>query len=330
MHTSYVRTVKANFGRTYSLLAQTAWVTIIEVIAIVDFFSPTADNVIGVGVAVNNLWIWMIPVTLGWVWVGTQHSASSIREALTTAEASIGFSLRRTMGKMTGFRDNSYQTPLISRQLDLEVCLHGPSSPTLDHLEPGNEPPQDAIQMADMKVPRMEAGGISSITSIQKPVIKTVLGCSTAGFAEEPGPIFNYARVWNHLAVARYVGNAFRNLNSNLEAKRPLQGDVWVEGSRKWKDNFQGYRTQLLNANDIGSSTFGADEPSFPAITPAEIERYVFSNLDDTLPKPPSILNNYIIAVGVAFVLQWGTAGSSIFMAYKFVHPSLLDFELAD
>ena len=52
-------------------------------ISIIDFFtSPADETTVSVGLGINSLWIWMIPVTFGWVKVGTQTSALSIKAAL--------------------------------------------------------------------------------------------------------------------------------------------------------------------------------------------------------------------------------------------------------
>src|SRR2546421_9258565 len=44
------------------------------------------DNDTGaLGVTMNSIWTWMIPICLGWVWIGSQTSHSGIREALRKA-----------------------------------------------------------------------------------------------------------------------------------------------------------------------------------------------------------------------------------------------------
>lgn len=53
---------------TYSLYAQVGWVCISQLLAVIDFFTSASSNsTIGIGLAINSLWLWMIPIVLGWV-----------------------------------------------------------------------------------------------------------------------------------------------------------------------------------------------------------------------------------------------------------------------
>ncbi|MCJ1281785.1 hypothetical protein MMC26_001108 [Xylographa opegraphella] len=197
--------------RTYSLLAQVIWVILAVISAISDFFNATVDNsTMGIGVAINSLWIWMIPVTLGFVWVGTQRSSSTIRDALMTAEALVSEEsasgvyepLRRVTNRMIGFRDRS-SDEFSSTGSDLERCRR------LLH---------------------------------EKPPPRTLYGISIAGFEMEPGPIFNYARASSHFYTSRLVIDAFETLNARLEARHPVHRKEigWNYDVRQWKDNLHG------------------------------------------------------------------------------------------
>lgn len=65
------------------------FVFIAQVLAIIVFLSTSEDNSIGgLGASINCIWTWMIPVCLGWVWVGTQTSHLGIKDALTAASES--------------------------------------------------------------------------------------------------------------------------------------------------------------------------------------------------------------------------------------------------
>ena len=62
------------------------FVFVVQLLAIVIFFCATdANDTGGLGVTINSIWTWMIPICLGWVWVGSQTSHSSIRDALKHA-----------------------------------------------------------------------------------------------------------------------------------------------------------------------------------------------------------------------------------------------------
>jgi hypothetical protein len=55
------------------------------------------------------------------------------------------------------------------------------------------------------------------------------------------------------------------------------------------------------------------NEENFHEITPEEMEEYVFSRSNI---ESADITQNFIVATIVAVVLQWGTTGSAIFIAY--------------
>ena len=70
---------------TYSLIAQLFWAFFAQLLAIIDFLiTASTSSIIGLGLAVGSLWIWMIPVVFGWVCIGTQTSAGTFKAALTT------------------------------------------------------------------------------------------------------------------------------------------------------------------------------------------------------------------------------------------------------
>ena len=94
---------------TYSLYAQVGWVCVSQILAIIDFFTATmtSHSSIGIGLAINSLWLWMIPIVLGWVYVGTQNSAASIKAALTDTDVPTLGSERHFMGECVGLRDRT-------------------------------------------------------------------------------------------------------------------------------------------------------------------------------------------------------------------------------
>ena len=100
--------LKTKRGWTYPLYASVGWVAIPQILTIVDFFNPAStDTSIGIGLAISSLWIWMIPVVLGWVHVGTQTSAETIRDALASRIVPLLGTRRNVTGECIGTRDRS-------------------------------------------------------------------------------------------------------------------------------------------------------------------------------------------------------------------------------
>ena len=95
---------------TYSLYAQVGWVCVAQLLAIISFFTSLSTDwstSIGIGLAINCIWLWMIPVVLGWVYVGTQTSAGSVKVALTEATVPALGSMRNVSGDCFGIRDRT-------------------------------------------------------------------------------------------------------------------------------------------------------------------------------------------------------------------------------
>ena len=95
---------------TYSLYGQVGFVCVAQLLAIICFFTSLSNDwstSIGIGLAINCLWLWMIPVVLGWVYVGTQTSAGSVKVALTEATVPALGSERNLSGDCYGIRDRT-------------------------------------------------------------------------------------------------------------------------------------------------------------------------------------------------------------------------------
>ena len=93
---------------TYSLYAQVGLVCFTQVLAIVGFFTTASLNTdIGIGLAINSLWLWLIPVVLGWVYVGTQTSAGSIKAAIARTKVPVLGDKRNLIGECIGIRDRT-------------------------------------------------------------------------------------------------------------------------------------------------------------------------------------------------------------------------------
>ena len=95
---------------TYSLYAQVGFVCVCQLLAIISFFTSLSidwSTSIGIGLAINCLWLWMIPVVLGWVYVGSQTSAGSVKATLTRATVPVLGSDRNLKGDCFGIQDRT-------------------------------------------------------------------------------------------------------------------------------------------------------------------------------------------------------------------------------
>ena len=128
---------------TYSLYAQVGWVCISQLLAIIDFFTSASSNSsIGIGLAINSLWLWMIPIVLGWVYVGNQNYAESVKAALTDTDVPILGSERNLKRECIGIKDRTIYDDSSTRLRD---SLHRHELPRNGHSQQQGEPsPRDS------------------------------------------------------------------------------------------------------------------------------------------------------------------------------------------
>ena len=343
---------------TYSLYAQVGWVCISQLLAIIDFFtSASSDSSIGIGLAINSLWLWMIPIVLGWVYVGNQNHAESVKAALTDTDVPVLGSERNLKRESIGIRDRTtyddYVTPLRDSShrhelpRDRRPQQEGESSPrdsTLNNAAPdaGLDTEQEHTSVASYQVAPMLQQWPNSISGhpetiypsrsddtelqalmtdrqlsttsrlqaigqhIQPPLEndamfnslpQTFLGFSIAGDDLEPGPIFNYARVWTHMNASNQVAEAFLTLSMRQKQRETVDGHEWEEDPDRWNENLQG--------------------------TPEQISQYISPSHQDLqdlpvhAPASAALVHNCVTAAFVAIFLQWGTTGAAIVIAFK-------------
>ncbi len=295
---------KTKRGWTYSLYAQIGWVCVSQVLTIVQFFTSASFNTsTGIGLGINSLWIWMIPVILGWVYVGTQTFASSIKAAIASVTVPVLGPWRDLNGECIGIRDRafdeSYKPFRNPRHFSLGPTLMSQSSQTrhrsedisledvLVYSQPVGATPDPEQQLQSLL---MHACG-SSLSSC------VFLGFSIAGCEREPGPIFNFARIWSHMNAVRHVAKAFLVFTRHQKEKRTVNGQPWNDELGKCDENLNG--------------------------SPEEQSKYISENLEDVVnfsihgSNSSQLVLNCIAAAFVAIFLQWGSTGAAMVIAYK-------------
>jgi len=303
-------------GYTFSLVAQIGMALVAYTLTISTALSSSPlGGGEGQGVlltAGGGLWIWMIPVIMGWIMCGTQAQAFSIKEAIndTThpafcidekgeiveSETQYGIRFRsglvprppllhlpsvlksvpETAPKNGNDSIAGAETPQ-GLQEDLESQLSNPIPEVLDKL--------DTIQMPNNRSADEKKGssGITVVTStvplghfepsrLKKLSIPSWLGFGLEGDEAREGPIFNYARLFTFREFSSTITKAFA---ANLESLS--------------SDNSPG-----RNIVEVAESCNLVKDP-LQAYTPwHKVETTVWQHM--------------LIATGAAIFVQWGTA----------------------
>lgn len=297
---------------TYSLYAQIGWVCVSQLVAIVDFFTSTSFNTsIGIGLAINSLWIWMIPVVLGWVYIGTQTSAGSIKAAIASVDVAVIGLERNVTGECIGIRDRTtFDEPCTrsrsARYYSPNHVATAMSVPSMDELEPIllKEIPRDSHLVASTPAdPEQESRPLvrpeNQESEHRCPSPNTFLGFSIAGCELEPGPIFNYARIWSHMNAVQHVAEAFSAVIRRQKAKQTVHGQPWNDELGRWDENLKGSPEEL--SKYISVYKYGVDKRDFS----------IYGR------SSPDLVLNCVTAAFVAIFLQWSSTGAAIVIAYK-------------
>ncbi len=121
------------------------------------------------------------------------------------------------------------------------------------------------------------------------------LGFSIAGCELESGPVFNFARIWSYMAALSHVADSFAMLSLRQKNKQTVDGSRW--DPYNGKRNFKGTPKQISRYYSIAHT----DEP----------------NLSIHGRTSAELVNNCILAALMAVILQWGSTGAAILIAYK-------------
>jgi hypothetical protein len=283
---------------TYSLVAQVLFVVVSQTFTIIDFFNPSSSSsYIGMGLATNCLWIWMIPVVLGWVWIGTQTSALAFKSALSQAGGARILGKEVPRGCAVGFRDRTHFESVEWEWLEkarLPSASHLSISPC-DRAASASGTGLSQLPSGDTAIIDLERALSHGAQAAEKTMQRTFLGLNMAGCDSEAGSIFNFARTWTHRNSVAHIAAAYHQLNLQLSRHSTL-----------------GHSENL--------------DPKIAQYNGTDLSRFISSlyhDFDvDSLPTHSSVLPSSavwhcITASLVAMLLQWGTTGSAILIAYR-------------
>ena len=344
---------------TYSLYAQVGWVGVAQLLAIITFFTSLSTDwstSIGIGLAINCLWLWMIPVVLGWVYVGTQTSAGSVKVALTEATVPALGSDRNVNGDCFGIRDRT--------TFDRFDISHQYSSAVNDDQEE-ESPSQDSTLRPQEFLPD------GNVTETASTLMQAQTSSKTAGYRIS-GPIQQESPA--ETADVFFTGQAgdikMRKLSkdshlSTITTLRPIEearerflggdnyfrflpktymgfsiaGDELEPGpiftyARPWTHanavkHIAGAFRQLIVRQRMREPVargrkWDLDPDNWKENlqgSPEEYSKYINPGgkdvVDFSIHAPASADLNCVIAAFVAVFLQWGTTGAAIVIAYE-------------
>ncbi|KAK2051246.1 hypothetical protein LY76DRAFT_630605 [Colletotrichum caudatum] len=248
---------------TFSLVAQLAVAIIAWILTVTGSLKQkVGDTEEALVLSSGSLWIWLVPVIIGWVMVGTQREADTVKGAFQAANKHARFK-------------------------------HG-VEPINDEDSPVIVPDTQRVNGSQPHSPRIQP--------------KRLLGMyEVVGRQRQQGPVFNYARSITWLNFADRLYTAFEDAT------------MTTARSRNTNNNSAG-RLQQPQAN---GHTDPSRRPQDPGGSPS-LEHFEYTRFSEMSPEVRSAFSRHVAwSMLVALVLQWGTTGWAIYIAYETVVKGL-------
>jgi hypothetical protein len=270
---------------TFSLVAQALFAVIAWTLTIAASYGASlGDPVQALLLSSGTLWVWLVPVVSGWVFVGTQSAADTIKVAL---KADNAFQAPQHNDDTKPYRV-AYQTGLQVRS-GLNLPLH--RNPTFV----GNEPDFDS-----------------------QPKHAEWCGADIRGHEWRQGPIFNYARIFTWWQLATTVSNAFAATLENVKEKRILDEQ---ELTNRSQDSKAEQPVKHAEQNQVLEDLQNGD--AHPNDRSLIVSRYCGLDGPESAKAYPEWQDigsdwwkRLVAAILMAVALQWGTTGAAIVIAF--------------
>ena len=198
---------RVEHNHTWTIAAATsiAWVLIAFVFTIVDSFMNLGKNVNSNGQGVGSLWLWLVPIVVGWLWTPA-CSYDRLKTAIDRANDIAFVAAPDPPPQIDGTRD----------------------PPNANGYPPKANPPRHAYDVSRIQAVRMS----------EKAEVFTIDATRTA-------PVFNYARIWEWWRTVEMIASAFERAGENAKGHtcvNPTRGWVLLpdKGPAVHRDNRTG------------------------------------------------------------------------------------------
>jgi hypothetical protein len=211
---------------TIATAASMAWVVIAFVLAFVDS-STDAGNIHSNGQGIGLLWLWLISIVVGWLWIPLS-SYNKLRTAI----------------------DKANNLAIVAASDDLpQTDIGVEDSPNADRSH-NIHPQSRAYDLSD----------IQAVTMSEKTEVFTEDIARTA-------PVFNYARIWEWWCIVEVIAQAFEHADRKARGHTPVDpsGEWVLSGDRRnaiHRDNRTGTIGQVQAY--CGFTAQGEEEPVRP------------------------------------------------------------------
>lgn len=268
------RLVRSRRGVTFSLVAQILAAGIAWLFTVASgFIASRGDRIAANQLSSGTLWMWLIPVIWGWVMVGTQDSADSIDDAL---RADIAYRAK--------------EPPILP---ETSVTEKGEQRGIMMRSGLAVQPHRAQTNEAAFEVP---------------PIVNLTLpgwcGVDIMGDEQQPGPIFNYARVFTWWQLARTVETALTMSVNNIATGQTCKQSSEKMTSPPW------------NMERRPEENLAGDSYTTAQYCGLDLNRGQIIAYPEWSDIAPDVWKRIFAASIMAMFVQWGTTGAGILIAY--------------
>ena len=180
------RLTRTRRGVTFSLVAQITAAAVAWLFTVSNgFIEGRGDRLVANQLGSGTLWLWLIPVIMGWITVGTQIGSDAIDEAL---RADVAYRAKEPpiVGEISATEKGEQKAIVVRSGLAVQL-----------HRRQTNHAAFEAPPMTNLELPGWS-------------------GADIVGDEKKEGPIFNYARVFTWWQLAQTIETALTITVNNI------------------------------------------------------------------------------------------------------------------
>ncbi|KAH0537684.1 hypothetical protein FGG08_005549 [Glutinoglossum americanum] len=284
-------------GRTFSLYTQISMASVAWLLTVIGaLIGNIGDTTTALQLSSGSIWLWMIPVILGWI-MGNMAPYLESQETQLTFIAGTQSSSRAINDALC---DEHHPATRISSQPDGNgnIYTHGEQTGVKNRIGFATRPDPNANPNNNVgALPLIGPGIIHAGTNPNPPEDEDFpwLGSSLSGDEAEAGPVYNYARLFTWWAFAETMENAFSSMIRSMMQNVPLDLDgLQQQQQQQQQPGF--VRREVARFCGLAHGTRRA--------------YYEWADM------PAIVWRHMFYAAAVAIILQWGITGASLMIAY--------------
>ena len=291
----------ANSSRRWSIPLVMSYVLVIF-----SLFLTTADSISNrpgdIGYSIAAIWTFLLPLIIGWLYVGCEPEPSHLRRALAAANREVWVS---------------------TEERGHPVTMTCPKAMEFARASGVDAKPDDVDPEADNL--DVEAGGVDLARNDEL----------------KPVPVFNYSRAFVTPMNADVVLRLLKNAAANAKREIPVGNSVgpggipvWVPNDKEGNISHHNRIGTIAEVVEYCSRVLRLPKRNSGYVAQLEIQPADSEVLDTTYPLidqglvvpsrwAPGIWTRVVVASILALALQWGTAGAAVYIHYIAPPPGL-------